>query len=237
MPGPVIASAGRSRADAESDAQLARKLPEVKFDQTAVSDVIDHLRDVTGSNLVVDWRALEGAGVKPNTNITLQLRNVSFRKALETALFLASGSSDLLDYQADDGVVLVSTAQKLQRARNEGVKSVRPASTAAPRIAPAAQPAPAMGGFGRSADGFNPFSPPNPANRRVGDALPDAPSAEPRSRGAAPKAGSDSAPADRRRGTSSRGGSSGSGRAPAPSAGDGSNPPSTDNPRNTAGPR
>jgi hypothetical protein len=226
--GGMIGSAGRSRADAERDALLARKLPEVKFDQTSVSDVIDHLRDVSGSNLVVDWRALESAGVKQNTNITLQLRNVSFRKALETALFLASGDRELLDYQADDGVILVSTAQKLRLAQREGVKAATSASPA-PRIAPAAQP-PAMGGFvPRGAGAANPFSPPNPQNRRSRTMPPDAPGTDPLPKTGTPKAGSNTPPGDYGRSPSNGGGSFRPGRAPH-SANDGESAPEQPSP-------
>jgi hypothetical protein len=209
----MFGSTGRSRADAERDALLGRKLPEVKFNQTAVSDVIDYLRDVSGSNLVVDWRALESAGVKQNTNITLQLRNVSFRKALETALFLASGDHDLLDYQADDGVILISTAQKLRLAQPEGV---RPATSVfpAPRMAPGQQPAPGTGGLRGEAGGMNPFSPSNAQNRRPSTTPPEAPGTESLPKASTPKAGSNSVPGERRSGPSNRGGSSGSARPP-----------------------
>jgi hypothetical protein len=215
--GPMVGSAGRSRMDAERDALLARKLPEVNFDQASISEVINFLRDASGSNLVVDWRALESAGVKQNTNVTLQLRNVSFRKALETALFLASGDQDLLDYQADDGVILVSTAGKLRRAQTEGVRAVAPASTAAPRIAPTGQPAQAMSDYvPRGGGAFNPFSPPNAANRQAGGTSSDATRTGSVPRDATTRPAGTPAPAERRRGSGSRGGSSGSGRAPGP---------------------
>ena len=56
--------------------QLARILPEVTFDGVGFSDVADFLRDVTGANLLIDWKRLEKAGIDRNAPITVKLRNI-----------------------------------------------------------------------------------------------------------------------------------------------------------------
>jgi len=42
--------------------QLNATLPEVKFDGVSLADAIDFLRDVSGANIIVNWKALEGEG-------------------------------------------------------------------------------------------------------------------------------------------------------------------------------
>ena len=54
---------GEQSEDTAVARQLDQKLPEVKFDNVAFSDVMDFFRDVTGANIFVNWRALEGAGI------------------------------------------------------------------------------------------------------------------------------------------------------------------------------
>src|SRR5687767_11682430 len=50
---------------------LNRTLPEMNFDGVALTDAVDFLRDITAANIVVNWRALEGAGVTPETVVNI----------------------------------------------------------------------------------------------------------------------------------------------------------------------
>ena len=61
--------------------QLDATLPEVKFDGVGLGDAIDFLRDVSGANIVVNWRALEGDGVSKDTTINVKLLAISLRRA------------------------------------------------------------------------------------------------------------------------------------------------------------
>jgi hypothetical protein len=89
-------------------ASLNRTLPEMKFDGVALADAVDFLRDITSANIVVNWRALEAAGVTRDTVINLRLRNVSLRKALTLICSEASGGEGVT-YTLDDGVVEITT--------------------------------------------------------------------------------------------------------------------------------
>ena len=89
-------------------ASLNRTLPEMKFDGVALADAVDFLRDITSANIVVNWRALEAAGVTRDTVINLKLRNVSLRKALTLICSEASGGEGVT-YTLDDGVVEITT--------------------------------------------------------------------------------------------------------------------------------
>lgn len=95
VPGHVIALSTRERLEAMSkeiaaDAAMVatptmrevlnRPLPEVHFSAIKFSDAIDFLRDVSGTNLYVDWRALETAGVKRDAPLTLKVRDIPLRE-------------------------------------------------------------------------------------------------------------------------------------------------------------
>lgn len=90
--------------------QLSTTLPEVNFSGVALNDAIDFLRDVSGANLIVNWKALEEAGVTRDTPVTVRLRSISLRKALETVLDEAAGG-DKLTYDMDGGVIQVTTRE------------------------------------------------------------------------------------------------------------------------------
>src|SRR6185503_19872463 len=79
------------------------------------SDVIDFLRDVTGANIFVNWRALEAAGIDRNTPVTARLRDVKFSKALQTILSDVGGGTVKLGYTIDEGVITISTDEDLSK--------------------------------------------------------------------------------------------------------------------------
>jgi uncharacterized membrane protein YgcG len=89
---------------------LSRTLPEMNFDGVALTDAIDFLRDITDANIVVNWKALEGAGVTPETLVNIKLRGVSLRKALSLLLSEAGGGEGIT-YTIDDGVIEITTTE------------------------------------------------------------------------------------------------------------------------------
>jgi protein involved in polysaccharide export with SLBB domain/beta-lactamase regulating signal transducer with metallopeptidase domain len=99
------------KVDPKTKAMLERDLPEVNFDNVALSDVIDFLRDVTNANIFVNWNALAAAGIDRNSPVTLRLRNVAFGKVLDLLLASVSDGSSTLAYTVDQGVISISTAE------------------------------------------------------------------------------------------------------------------------------
>jgi hypothetical protein len=89
---------------------LNLNIPEVQFSGVALNDAIDFIRDVSGANVVVNWKALEEAGVSKDTPINVRLRVVSLRKALETVLSEAGGG-DKLGYDIDQNVITITTKE------------------------------------------------------------------------------------------------------------------------------
>ncbi len=106
---------GRGQADQATQAQLDKKLPELNFQAIGFSDVVDFLRDVTGANIFVNWRALEAAGIDRNTPVTARLRDIRFSKALTTILSDVGGGTVKLGYTIDEGVITISTDEDLSK--------------------------------------------------------------------------------------------------------------------------
>src|SRR3954469_22604892 len=102
--------AAKNAANAQTRAQLDRVLPAVNFANVTLKDAIDFLRDVSGSNIHVNWKAIEAAGITQDTAINIKLRQVSLRKVLSLLLSEASGGQGLTFY-IDDGVIEITTTE------------------------------------------------------------------------------------------------------------------------------
>ena len=104
-----------NREDRAAQAQLERPLPELNFEGVAFSDVMDFLRDVSGANIFVNWKALETAGIDRTAPVTLKLRNIKFSKALTLILNNVGGGTVALGYTIDEGVISISTQDELAK--------------------------------------------------------------------------------------------------------------------------
>src|SRR5688572_11547462 len=92
----------------QAKAALNRTLPAVDFTGVTFRDALDFVRDLTGANLHVNWRAIEAAGITPDTTINMKLRQVQLRKLLSMLLTEAAGGNTLAFY-IEDGVIEVTT--------------------------------------------------------------------------------------------------------------------------------
>ena len=104
------AFAAKSGANAQTRAQLDRVLPAVNFTNVTLKDAIDFLRDVSGANIHVNWKAIEAAGITQDTVINIKLREVYLQKVLSLLLSEASGGSGLVFY-IDAGVIEITTRE------------------------------------------------------------------------------------------------------------------------------
>src|SRR3954469_5164799 len=103
------AMAGTSNQQAVANSALNRTLPEVKFQGSTLKDCVDFLRDVSGANIHVNWRALEAAGINADTPVNLRLREVSLRKILTTLLNESGGAAGTLTFYTSEGVIEITT--------------------------------------------------------------------------------------------------------------------------------
>jgi general secretion pathway protein D len=103
-------------------ARLDENLKEISADQNGFERVINFLRDATSTNIFVNWTALQAAGVDRTTPVSVNLREVPFRKALQTILSEVGGGAANLAYTIDDGVITISTRDDLNSARYRVVR-------------------------------------------------------------------------------------------------------------------
>ncbi len=87
---------------------LNQRIARVNFEEVALNDAIEFIRDVAGVNLHVNWKALEAAGIGKDSPVTVKLRNISVRKALTAILTQASPDTPLSFYN-DQGVLEITT--------------------------------------------------------------------------------------------------------------------------------
>jgi hypothetical protein len=104
----VLGFGPRALAASQARQQLAQRLPELNFQGVTLNDAIEFLRDVTGANITVNWKALETSGVNRDTPINLRLAGISLRKALDLVLNEAAGG-DSITYFIDEGVIEITT--------------------------------------------------------------------------------------------------------------------------------
>src|SRR5260221_9616951 len=103
------ALAASSHQQAVANQSGHRLVPEVKFQGSTLKDSFDFLRDVSGANIHVNWRALEAAGVTGDTQVNVRLRDVPLRKVLN--VLLNESGVGLLTYYTSEGVIEVTTAE------------------------------------------------------------------------------------------------------------------------------
>jgi hypothetical protein len=97
-------------ADVSASTALSRKLPEVRFSAIPLSDAIDYLRDTSGANIHVNWRALELLNVTRQTPVSLKLNDVTMRRVMKSLLD-ETGSGELLTWYIDEGVIEITTRE------------------------------------------------------------------------------------------------------------------------------
>ena len=111
---PPASDRSTDRPDNQAvQAQLDRRLPELNFSGQGLADVIDFLRDVSGSNIVVNWRALETVGITKDAPVTARMKDIRLSKALNTILADVSGGNVRLSYGVEGGVITISTYDEL----------------------------------------------------------------------------------------------------------------------------
>jgi hypothetical protein len=114
-PGGVAVVSGAD--DQKVQELLKKKLPEVNFQAIGFSDVVDFLRDVTGSNITVNWRALEAAGIDRNAPVTARLKDITFEQALTHILRDVGGGTVKLAFAVSNASVVISTEDEFNQQR------------------------------------------------------------------------------------------------------------------------
>jgi len=124
-----------SPADKEARLALARNVSKIVVNNQPFSDVVRLLRQQTGANIVVNWNALNNAGVQRNTPISLTLRGVPFEKVLSLVLQQAQGNGGTqLGYSISGGVLTISTNDQLAQQKTTRVFDIQDLLVQAPNF-------------------------------------------------------------------------------------------------------
>jgi hypothetical protein len=91
-------------------ALLNRKFPEIRFRQATLAQAVEQLRERTGADFVVDWKALDAAGIGRGAPVDLVLYNVKLAKTLNILLDTQATPTSRLGYEADEGAIRITTA-------------------------------------------------------------------------------------------------------------------------------
>lgn len=96
--------------------RLAMKLEKIDFDKIEFVQVVQFYRDVTGTNIVLDWDALTQAGADDHTDmtITMSLHNATFGDSLKCVLAKLKLSSPVV-YYVEGGAIQITTKEKFDK--------------------------------------------------------------------------------------------------------------------------
>ena len=95
-------------------AVLGGRIPKVNLVNVGFRDAIDFLRDISGANIYVNWRDIKKVGVDEQTQVNLKVRDVTLAKALNLLVSEVSGNEAKLAWAIDDGVIEISTAERIR---------------------------------------------------------------------------------------------------------------------------
>jgi hypothetical protein len=131
------------KANARTADKLKKPLAKVDFNAVPLEAVTDFIRDAAGVDILVEWSALEQAGIPRDAPITIRLREPTPADALIPLMFRASGLP--LRYEIDKGVVVIGPSATTRAA---------PAVTYVYDVADlvAGAPIPPVPGFGPGAE-------------------------------------------------------------------------------------
>jgi len=89
------------------------RVPEARYDETPLVDVLSQLSKQLSVNIVVRWQRLEELGVLKDTPISFKVRNLRLSQVLWMIMNQGPLEGVKLAYRADRDMILISTADDL----------------------------------------------------------------------------------------------------------------------------
>lgn len=103
---------------------LDARLSEVNFQSTDFDQALHELSAKCRINITVDWAALRENRIFADTPISLEARDTRLSRVVSAVLRIADGGRDLLETTIEDGILLVTTRQRLDSVLQTRVYSV-----------------------------------------------------------------------------------------------------------------
>ena len=114
-----------TKRSASSD-PLAAHVAELDLQTVTLEEAINRLCNLTHSQILVDWKSLESAGIDRNSAVNLRVGNVSLSTALSVILEIVTGGQTKLAFRAEEsGIIRVSTAEMLAKEGMTRVYNIR----------------------------------------------------------------------------------------------------------------
>jgi beta-lactamase regulating signal transducer with metallopeptidase domain len=88
---------------------------QIRFNSNKLSDVLDYLRDTTGTHMYVDWPALQRAGVSREAPVTARLNDIKLSKALDLIFKSVENDTRKLGYAVNEGMITISSRAELDK--------------------------------------------------------------------------------------------------------------------------
>ncbi|MBI5725877.1 MAG: hypothetical protein HZA50_18095 [Planctomycetes bacterium] len=111
----------RQSADAPKSVNAVADKPkpmDLNFENVALADVLEFLREKTGLNFFINWNALQASGIGKDTPVSLKASGLSVAKVLNMILDSVSankGKLERLYWIVEDGVVTITTGESLNQ--------------------------------------------------------------------------------------------------------------------------
>lgn len=130
-----------SSTDADIEKALLATVKELTSDGMGLEKVLGFLRESQKLNMFIDWNSLQQQGVDRNTPVTVNLKNVTFEKALVSVLTQAAsnGGQSMLDYSVSGGVLNISSREAISSQTTVKTYDVRRLLANKPNVQAAAE--------------------------------------------------------------------------------------------------
>ena len=111
-----MGASGYIESPANMRVQTALQTPvSVNFSRNSIQQVVNYMKTVTEVEIYADWRALEGIGIRPEDEVTLELGRVPAEVALRRVLEQLGDRLDRPQFGIEDGMVVITTEDTLRK--------------------------------------------------------------------------------------------------------------------------
>jgi hypothetical protein len=107
---PAVAFPTTRPAPLAGKGGLNARLADARLINITLAEAIDYLRDVSGANIHVNWKALEPLGITQDTVVDIRMRNVTVRRMLRALIDQIGAAGQVTSY-VEDGIVEVTTRE------------------------------------------------------------------------------------------------------------------------------
>lgn len=106
---------GRPAASASARDKLKFVVSKFEVDDATFAVALDALKDMSRLDIVVDWRALQAAGVEKGVRVSLHLADVSVEKLLRVLLLECAAGGAPLAFVLEGQTIRVTTQEEIEK--------------------------------------------------------------------------------------------------------------------------